>query len=247
MDLAPSSEQKAFLDRVDTFARDEVRPVAAAIDESDVFPRDLVKRAAALGLSGVTIPADMGGAGRDMVTYALAIETIGRASATLAVILSVNNSLVTSAINRWGTGAQKERWLKLLSGGAAIGAFALSEEHAGSDAANQQTIARLDDRGYTLTGRKVWVANAEAADVAIVFAATQPGTRGRGVSAFLVPMDAPGLTRAAGADSLGVRGLGCMDIELNRVRVDAEAIVGAPGDGFRVAMWALDGGRVAIA
>ena len=131
--------------------------------------------------------------------------------------------------------------------GESLGAFALSEEHAGSDAANQQTVARLDDRGYVLNGRKVWVANAEAADLVIVFAATQPGMRGRGISAFLVPMDTPGITRVATDDSLGVRGLGCMDLEFRDVRVDADALLGAPGDGFRIAMWALDGGRVAIA
>jgi butyryl-CoA dehydrogenase len=165
----------------------------------------------------------------------------------VAVIVAVQNSLVAEPIERFGTPAQKDRWLPRLVSGDAIGCFALSEEHAGSDAANQQTVARLDDRGYTLTGRKVWVANAEAADIAIVFAATQPALCGRGVSAFLAPMDTPGLTRAAGADSLGVRGLGCMDIELNSVRIDAEAMLGSPGDGFRIAMWALDGGRVAIA
>ena len=108
-------------------------------------------------------------------------------------------------------------------------------------------MARLDDRGYVLNGRKVWVANAEAADLVIVFAATQPGLRGRGVSAFLVPMDSAGITRVAAADSLGVRGLGCMDLEFRDVRVGAECLLGAPGDGFRIAMWALEGGRVAIA
>ena len=247
MDFEPTEAQTAFQQSVVRFAAARVSAEAASIDENAAFPRDLIRDAATLGLLGVNVPAAFGGAGRDYVTYALAVEALARASATVAVIVAVQNSLVAEPIARFGTDAQKERWLPSLASGRAIGAFALSEEHAGSDAANQQTIARLDDRGYTLTGRKVWVANAEAADVAIVFAATQPGTRGRGVSAFLVPMDAPGLTRAAGADSLGVRGLGCMDIELNRVRVDAEAIVGAPGDGFRVAMWALDGGRVAIA
>src|SRR4029079_8760505 len=109
------------------------------------------------------------------------------------------------------------------------------------------TVARLDEQGYAINGRKVWVANAEAADLLVLFAATQPGIRGRGVSAFLVPMDTPGLTRVVAADSLGVRGLGCMDLELNDVRVDTDALLGSPGDGFRIAMWALDGGRVASA
>ena len=142
---------------------------------------------------------------------------------------------------------RSRRGCRRLAGGQSLGAFALSEEHAGSDAANQQTAARLDDRGYVIHGRKVWVANAEAADVLIVFAATQPGLRGRGVSAFLVPMDSPGITRVAASDSLGVRGLGCMDLELRDVRVGADCLLGSPGEGFRIAMWALEGGRVAIA
>jgi butyryl-CoA dehydrogenase len=163
------------------------------------------------------------------------------------VIAAVNNSLVAEPIAQFGSDAQKELWLRRLASGAAIGAFALSEEHAGSDAANQQTVARLDGHGYALTGKKVWVANAEAADLALVFAATQPGLRGRGVSAFLVPTDTPGLRRTSSGDSLGVRGLGCMDIDLEDVRVGADALLGAPGEGFRIAMWALNGGRVAIA
>ncbi len=247
MNFEPTDEQRAYLTMVEAFARDRVACEAAAIDASATFPAELMRETFALGLSGVVVARDAGGGGRDYVSYALAVEALARASATVAVIVAVQNSLVAEPLERFGSPAQKDRWLARVVRGEAIGCFALSEEHAGSDAANQQTVARLDDRGYTLTGRKVWVANAEAADVAIVFAATQPALRGRGVSAFLVPMDTPGLTRAAGADSLGVRGLGCMDIELNSVRIDADAMLGGPGEGFRIAMWALDGGRVAIA
>lgn len=247
MDLALSPEQQAFLDRVNAFARDAVRPQAAAIDESDVFPRDLVKQAAGLGLSGVAIPTEWGGAGRDMVTYAHALERIGRESATLAVILSVNNSLVASVLHRWGTSAQKERWLRGVVDGTRIGAFGLSEQDAGSDAGNQQTIAALDDRGYVLNGRKVWIANAEVAGFFIVFAGTQPGARGRGISAFLVPADAPGVSIEKMGESLGVRGLGCRDVVLKDVRIEPEGLLGEAGHGFRIAMTALEGGRVAIA
>ena len=196
---------------------------------------------------GVTIGSEWGGAGLDYVSYVAGIEALARGSAVLAVIAAVNNSLVAEPIAQFGTDAQKQTWLKRLATGEALGAFALSEEAAGSDAANQQTVARLDDRGYVINGRKVWVANAEVADVVIVFAATQPGTRGRGISAFLVPIDTPGLRRVAADESLGVRGLGCMDLELKDVRVDAAALLGAPGEGFQLAMWALDGGRAAIA
>ena len=247
MILDLTDAQAAFQREIAAFARDAVAPAAAAIDEQGTFPRDIVKRLAAQGLLGVTIPREWGGAGRDYVSYALALEAVARASAVVSVIASVNNSLVAEPIAAFGSDAQKQTWLRRLATGDAIGAFALSEEQAGSDAANQQTAARLDESGYVLNGRKVWVANAEAADVAIVFAATQPGSRGRGVGAFLVPLDAPGITRVAATDSLGVRGLGCADLELKDVQVGGDALLGGPGDGFQIAMWALDGGRVAIA
>jgi len=247
MDFEITQEQRTFVDRVADFSRDRVAAQAASIDQTGTFPIELVREAFSLGLSSVTVPPQLGGGGRDYVTYVLAIEAIARASATLAVILAVQNSLVVEPIARFGTSAQKTTWLARLARGEAIGAFALSEEQAGSDAANQKTVARLDDGNYSITGKKVWVANAQAADVAIVFASTQPGVRGRGVTAFLIPLDSAGLTRTPGADSLGVRGLGCVDLELKNVRVDAGAVLGGPGDGFRIAMWALDGGRAAIA
>jgi alkylation response protein AidB-like acyl-CoA dehydrogenase len=247
MHLDLTDEQKAFERQIRQFAAERVAPRAAAIDEQAAFPRDVVREAAALGLMGVTIPKADGGAGRDYVSYALAIEALAHASAVVAVIAAVNNSLVAEPIAQFGTDAQKQTWLRRLAKGEAIGAFALSETEAGSDAANQQTTAHLDDRGYILNGRKVWVANAEVADVVIVFAATQPGMRGRGVSAFLVPLDTPGIARVVTADSLGVRGLGCMDLEFTDVCIDADSLLGAPGEGFRLALWALNGGRVAIA
>jgi butyryl-CoA dehydrogenase len=247
MILELTADQQAYQEQVAEFAAARVAPAAARIDETGAFPRELVREAAELGLMGVTIPAADGGAGRDYVSYAVAIEALAKGSAVIAVIAAVNNSLVAEPVARFGTDAQKQAWLRRLASGAALGAFALSEEHAGSDAANQKTVARLDERGYVINGRKVWVANAEAAELAIVFAATQPGLRGRGISAFLVPMSSPGIERLAAADSLGVRGLGCMDLELKDVRVGADAMLGGPGDGFRIAMWALDGGRVAIA
>jgi butyryl-CoA dehydrogenase len=247
MDFDLTDDQRAFREGVERFATERVAPRAAAIDEQGAFPADLVKEAAKLGLMGVTITQDWGGAGRDYVSYALGIEALSRASAVLAVIAAVNNSLVAEPIAQFGSDSQKDTWLRRLATGESLGAFALSEEQAGSDAANQQTIARLDDRGYVLSGKKVWVANAEAAELVIVFAATQPGSRGRGISAFLVPMSSPGIHRVATEDSLGVRGLGCMDLEFRDVTLGPDALLGGSGEGFRLAMWALDGGRVAIA
>ena len=247
MILELDDRQAAFQQQISAFAAEVVAPRAQAIDEENRFPRDIVRAMAARGLLGVTIPEAWGGTGRDYVSYALALEALARASAVISVIASINNSLVAEPLAAFGSEAQKETWLRRLASGAILGAFALSEEQAGSDAANQQTVARLDENGYVLNGRKVWVANAEAADLAIVFAATQPGSRGRGVGAFLVPLDTPGVRRVTAVDSLGVRGLGCMDLELGDVHVGADAMIGGPGDGFQLAMWALDGGRVAIA
>lgn len=246
MDFSLSVSQQVFVDTARAFARDRVAPAAARIDETGDYPRALVGEAAALGLMGATIPETSGGAGQDYLAYAMAVEAVSEASATLAVILTVNNSLVAEPLAEFGTDAQRERWLAALASGRALGAFALSEANAGSDAANQQTIARQDERGWMLTGTKVWVANAAAADVAIVFAATEPGARARGISAFLVPLETPGISRRPN-DSLGVRGLGCMDLTFDEVRVDASALLGEAGRGFRVAMRALEGGRVAIA
>jgi butyryl-CoA dehydrogenase len=244
LDLTP--EQKAFQASIDAFARRVIAPGAAAIDESGDFPFDEVRAAAGLGLLGATVPKSWGGAGMDYLSYALAIEAIARASATVAVSLVVHNSLVAELLSHAGRAPQKELWLRRLTSGEAIGAFALSEPEAGTDAANQKTSAVRSGTGYRITGRKIWVANAEAASLVIVFAATRPGLRGQGVTAFVVPMNTPGIRRTARADSLGVRGLGCMDLDFD-IQVSDDHVLGSVDQGFRLAMWALQGGRVAIA
>ena len=244
LELTPA--QQDFKASIEAFARETIAPRAAAIDERGEYPLDVMRAAASRGLLGVTIPQAWGGAGRDYISYALAIEAIARTSATVAVALSVTNSLVAEVVAHAGRAPQKEQWLRRLAAGEAIGAFALSERDAGTDAANQQTKAIKTGGGYRVTGRKVWVANADAASVAIVFACTRAGLRGQGVTAFLVPMDTPGLTRVARADSLGVRGLGCQDLELD-IEVRDDQVLGPVDQGFRLAMWALQGGRIAIA
>jgi len=244
LELTP--DQESFKQQAERFAREIVAQRAAGIDKSGEFPTDVMHAAAGEGLLGVTIPKAWGGAGRDYVSYALAIEAIARASATVAVSLSVTNSLVAEVIAHAGRDQQRERWLRKLATGEAIGAFALSEPDAGTDAANQLTNAVKSGDGYRVTGRKVWVANAEEASVAIVFARTRPGLRGQGITAFLVGMDTPGIRRTARADSLGVRGLGCMDLDLD-ITVGDDQVLGHVDQGFRLAMWALQGGRVAIA
>jgi alkylation response protein AidB-like acyl-CoA dehydrogenase len=244
LDLTP--EQQGFRQSVETFAREAVAPRARSIDESGEFPLDVIRAAAARGLTGVTIPKTWGGLGLDYVSYTLAIEALAQASATVAVSLVVHNSLVAELIAHAGRARQKDQWLRRLATGDAIGAFALSEPDAGTDAANQMTKAAKTSDGYHITGRKVWVANADVAAVAIVFACTRPGQRGQGVTAFLVPMNTPGIARTARADSLGVRGLGCMDLEFD-IDVTDDHVLGSVDQGFRIAMWALQGGRVGIA
>ena len=244
LELTP--EQKAFQQQIQQFAREIVVQRAAGIDKTGEFPADVMHAAAGQGLLGVTIPKAWGGLGKDYVSYALAIEAIARASATVAVSLSVTNSLVAEVIAHAGRDSQRDRWLRKLARGEAIGAFALSEPDAGTDAANQQTRAVRSGDGYRITGKKVWVANAEDAAVAIVFARTRPGLRGQGITAFLVAMDSTGIRRTARADSLGVRGLGCMDLELDLTVAD-DQVLGHVDQGFELAMWALQGGRVAIA
>jgi butyryl-CoA dehydrogenase len=247
VNFEPTAVHRAFEARARTFAMARVAPLAASIDADARFPHALVREAGAIGLMGITIPGEWGGAGEDYLSYALALEAVAHASATLAVILSVNNSLVAETLHAHGSDVQRDRWLRALATGTAIGAFALSEEQAGSDAANQQTRAEADGDGFRLTGAKVWVANAEAADVVLVWAVTDPEERHHGISAFLVPMDTPGIGRTARADSLGVRGLGCMDLAFDGVRVEADQMIGGRGAGFAIAMDALDGGRIAIA
>jgi alkylation response protein AidB-like acyl-CoA dehydrogenase len=246
MVLELSAEHLAFRKSIEQFAREVVAPRAAAIDETGQFPLGVIRATANRGLLGATLPVEWGGAGLDFLSYILAIEAIAAASATVAVSLVVQNSLVADLIAHAGNADQKEEWLRKLTSGDAIGAFALSEPDAGTDAANQKTTAVKSGDGYRMSGRKVWVANAEVASVAIVFARTRAGQRGKGITAFIVPMDTPGITRIARADSLGVRGLGCMDLEFD-VTLSQKHVLGAVDHGFRMAMWALEGGRIAIA
>jgi alkylation response protein AidB-like acyl-CoA dehydrogenase len=247
MDFDLSPAQQEFQARAHAFAETHVRPLATQIDEGNRFPRALVRQAGAEGLLAVTIPPEWGGAGRDFVSYVLAVEEIGKVSATLAVIVVVTNSLVVELIHQHGTSEQKERWLRRLARGDVVGAFALSEEHAGSDAANQRTVATIADGRFCIDGGKVWVANAEAADVVIVIAATSLRQGERGMTAFLVPMDSPGLTASSTLDSLGVRGLGCRHLTMRRVMAGEDAVIAQRDEGFKAALWALDSARVAIA
>ena len=255
IELTP--EQDAFRQTAADFAARSVRARAGEIDAADRFPAALVEEAARLGLLGVTIPPGDGGAGRDAVSYAVALEAVATASATVAMILAVHN-LVTEVVARFGSAAQRSRWLQRLASGRSVGAAALTEADAATPAGARpdaavksaaapasRTTASRDGDGYVLRGNATWIANAAAGEVFLLCAELDAGDGARRTSAFLAPGDAPGLRRAAARDALGIRGLGCMDVVLEDVRLGEDARLGAPGEGRKVRDWALDGARVA--
>jgi butyryl-CoA dehydrogenase len=247
VDLELSPEQTMIRDTARDLASKEILPKAAEIDRQHRFPREIVARLAELGLMGVAIPQEWGGAGMDTVSYALAVEEISRACASTGVIMSVNNSLVCDPLLRFGSEAQKRSWLVPLASGQKLGCFALSEPDAGSDAAGLKTTARRQGDGWVLDGTKNFITNGPVADLAIVFAMTDPGQGSKGISAFLVPLTATGLTLGRPDDKLGIRGAPSSQIFLADCALPAEALLGGEGQGFKIAMSTLDGGRIGIA
>ena len=248
MDLELTPEQTLIQNTARDFATKEVLPQAAATDRSHRFPAALVKRLGELGLLGVTVPEAWGGAGMDTVSYVLATEEISRACASTGVIMSVNNSLACDPISKFGTDAQKTRYLRDLASGAKLGCFALSEPEAGSDAAAQKTNAkRSADGGFVLNGTKNFITNGPVADVAVVFASTGPGEGAHGVSAFLVDLKQPGVKLGPPDDKMGIRGAPSCQIFFTDCVLPADALLGQLGQGFKIAMTTLDGGRLGIA
>ncbi|RMH42202.1 MAG: acyl-CoA dehydrogenase [Deltaproteobacteria bacterium] len=242
------TEEQQFVQRMAReFARNEVLPRAPAIDREHAHPRDLVARMAELGLMGVAVPEEYGGAGLDTVSYVLAMEEVSRACASTGVIMSVNNSLVCDPILKFGTEEQKRRWLVPLAQGEKLGCFCLSEPEAGSDAAAQTTVAVRDGDAYVLNGVKNWITNGPVADVAVLMAMTDKAAGHRGITAFIVPMDAPGVRCGPPDDKLGIRGSKSCQVFLEDARIPADQVLGEVGQGFKVAMSTLDGGRIGIA
>lgn len=246
MQIVLTEEQELLRESVRRFAREVVRPRAKEIDESGEFPLDFFRQAGELGLTGVAVPEEHGGAGMDAVSYCLVIEEVSRVCATSGVILSVNNSLVCDPLVKFGNDEQKREFLTPLAAGDKIGCFALTEPDAGSDAASLRTTARRDGDDYVLNGSKVFITNGTHADLAIVFATVDPEKKHRGITAFVVPCDAPGLTRGAHEYKLGVNASGTTELAFEDVRVPAASRLGEEGEGFKIAMATLDGGRVGI-
>ena len=247
MHLDLTEEQRMIRDLARDFADKEVRPIAEAIDRESRFPRETVARMGELGLMGIAIPEAHGGSGGDTVAYALALEEVARACASHAVIMSVNNSLYCDPVLKYGSAAQKARFLTPFASGRQIGCFALTEPEAGSDASNQSTVAAAAGDAYVLDGRKVFVTNGREASAALVFAQTDRAAGHRGISAFLVEKGTPGFTVVKTEDKLGIRASDTAEFLFERCRVPADQRLGEVGQGFRIALGTLDGGRIGIA
>ena len=247
MNFAPTEDQLAVQATARDFAQQEVLPKAAAIDREHRHPTELVQRMAELGFLGIAVPEEWGGSGLDNVSYALAMEEISRACASTGVIMSVNNSLVCDPIYRFGTDAQKERWLKPLAAGQLLGCFALSEPEAGSDAAAQRTTATQDGDGWVLQGTKNWITNGPVADACVLFAMNDKALGHKGITAFILPMKTAGVRTGAPDDKLGIRGSKSSQIHLDDARLPAEALLGERNRGFEYMMERLPQERLSVA
>ena len=247
MRLDLTDEQQMIQAMAREFAETAIRPIAAEIDREARFPHETLKRMGELGLMGIAVPERWGGSGADTVGYALALEEIARACASHAVIMSVNNSLYCDPVLRYGDDAQRERFLKPVASGLAHGCFALTEPQAGSDATNQATLAVRDGDHYVLSGRKQFITSGREAAFALVFCQTDRAKAHRGITAFVVEQGAPGFVVAKVEDKLGIRASDTAELVFDECRVPAASRLGAEGQGFKIAMAALDGGRIGIA
>ncbi|MEU2562731.1 acyl-CoA dehydrogenase family protein [Streptomyces longispororuber] len=248
MNLELSEEQDAVRRLAKDFVAREVTPYAAAWDRAESVDRAVVRKLGDLGFLGLTIDEEYGGSGGDHLAYCLVTEELGRGDSSVRGIVSVSLGLVAKSVAAWGTEEQKRRWLPGLTSGALLGCFGLTEPGTGSDAAGLATRAVLDADGtYTVNGTKMFITNGTWADVVLLFARTSDAPGHKGVSAFLVPTDTPGLTRRAVHGKLGLRGQATAELVLQDVRVPADALLGPEGKGFSVAMAALAKGRMSVA
>src|SRR5215470_5584965 len=236
MEIELTDEQNLLRDTVRRFAEEVVKPRAKEIDETGEFPRGFYDQAGELGLAGVAVPEEHGGAGMDGVSYCLVIEEISRVCATSGVILSVNNSLVCDPILKFGNEEQKKEFLTPLAAGQKLGCFALTEPGAGSDPAGLRTTARSDGDDYVLNGNKVFITNGTDADIALVFASVDLEKKHRGITCFIVPADLPGYSHGTHEFKLGVNASGTTELAFENMRIPARWRLGEDGEGFKVAM-----------
>jgi butyryl-CoA dehydrogenase len=246
-DLALSEEQELAQRTARDFAREKVLPLAHDIDENGKVPPELIKEMASLGFLGIYVPEAYGGAGLDALSYALVCEEINRACASTGVVMSTHVSLVVDPLLHFGSDAQKERFLRPLASGEKLGCFALSEPASGSDAAAMRTSARRDGDAWVLNGTKNFITNGASADLALVFAQTDPNAKKRGIAAFVVEKGTPGFSVGKLEHKLGIRGSDTAQLLFQDCRVPAANLLGEARGGFKIALATLDGGRISIA
>jgi butyryl-CoA dehydrogenase len=247
IDFELTDEQRLVRETARDFANNEIVPRARENDRKEHFDTELVQKIADMGFLGAIVPEEYGGRGVDYRTYALIVEEVGRGCSAMRTVVSVVTSLVCSSIVRWGTEEQKQEWLPKLCSGEALGCFGLTEPNTGSDAANLATRAKKSDGGWTISGQKQWISLGNYAKVALIFAQTDPEQAHRGLAAFLVPTDSDGFSSSEIHGKLGLRGSDTAELSLDDVEVSDEAMLGEVGDGFKVAMSALDSGRYSVA
>jgi alkylation response protein AidB-like acyl-CoA dehydrogenase len=247
VNLELSEEQAAVRALAADFTEREIVPHAAAWDRAESVDRGIVKKLGAVGFLGLTIPEEYGGSGGDHLAYCLVTEELGRGDSSVRGIVSVSLGLVAKSVAHWGTEEQKRAWLPRLAAGEAVGCFGLTEPGTGSDAGSLTTRARRDGGDYVINGAKTFITNGTWADVVLLFARSNDLPGHKGVSAFLVPTDTPGLTRREIHGKLGLRGQATAELVLEDVRVPASAMIGPEGKGFSVAMSALAKGRMSVA
>jgi alkylation response protein AidB-like acyl-CoA dehydrogenase len=247
MDLELSEEQKLLRQTVREFAESEVKPMARELDETGRFPRETFRKAAELGLTGVSLPESCGGAGFDHTSYAIVIEEISRACASTGVILSVQNSLYCDPLYRFGSEEQKTKFLVPFARGERIGCYALTEPQAGSNAAALRTSAVLKNGEYIVNGTKAWITNGGVADAALVYVNTDPAKGEKGITALIVERGTPGFRVGKEEKKLGIHATACTELSFSDCRVPLENRIGVEGDGYKIALSTLDGGRIGIA
>lgn len=229
------------------FAQNELLPEVLKRDEGKIWPKDAVKKMADLGFMGIMVDQKYGGGGMDTISYTIAMEEIAKVDAAASVIMSVNNSLVCSLLSKFGNEFQKDKYLKKLSKGELLGAFSLSEPQSGSDASNMLTIAKKDGDNYILNGTKNWVTNGKNSDIVIVAALTTTGIGHKGISCFIVEKGFDGFESGKPEKKLGIRSSDTTELYFDNVKVPKENLIGQEGDGFKICLETLDGGRIGIA
>jgi butyryl-CoA dehydrogenase len=248
MDFTLTAEQQHIQNRARQFAAQEVAPISREADENGEFPMHLIRRMGELGYLGGPIAQEYGGSGMDFMSYVLLLEELGRVDSSVRGFLTVHAGLVSLCIQQWGSELQKQQYLPLLTKGEWIGCYALTEPNAGSDAASIETTAREEGDHYVLNGEKIWITNGPSAQLAIVFATRDRTARHKGICAFLVETHNPGFHREKmPGKELGHRASEHAHITLRECRVPKSALLGAPGEGFKIAMSALDRGRLGVA